>query len=173
VLEELRRRGFRDDRTPLLHALALADEPPAAPGVDVRRVETFEEFALARELQWDAFGAPRERRERIRPHLRSEFDDTHESGNPVVFLAFVDGRPAATATAVLAERGVFMIAGSTVAWARGRGCYRALVRARWDLAVELGTPGLVTHAVPGTSYPILKRLGFEDVCTLRRLKEER
>jgi hypothetical protein len=90
-----------------------------------------------------------------------------------VFLASVEGRPAATATAVLADRGVFMIAGSTLPWARGRGCYRALVRARWDLAVERGTPALVTHAVPGTSYPILERLGFEDVCTLRRLREDR
>ena len=32
---------------------------------------------------------------------------------------------------------------------------------------------LVTHAVPDTSYPILKRLGFLDVCTLRRLEDPR
>ena len=174
VEEQLRRRGFRDDpRTPLLRAVALAEEPAGAPGVDVRRVETFEDFVPARELQWDAFDSPPERREQQRPHLRTEFVKTQESGNVVVFLAFVDERAVATATAVLAERGVFMIAGSTLTWARGRGCYRALVRARWDLAVERGTPALVTHAAPGTSYPILKRLGFEDVCTLRRLREKR
>jgi ketosteroid isomerase-like protein len=172
-MELLRRRGFRDDRTPLLHAVALAEEPPGTPGVEVRRVETFEDFVVARELQWDAFEAPPERRERQRPHLRTEFDETQASGHLVVFLALVEGRPAATASAVLAERGVFMIAGSTLPWARRRGCYRALVRARWDFAVERGVPALVTHAVPGTSYPILKRLGFEDVCTLRRLREQR
>jgi hypothetical protein len=27
--------------------------------------------------------------------------------------------------------------------------------------------------VPGTSYPILKRLGFVDVCTVRRLEDTR
>jgi hypothetical protein len=167
----LRERGFEPDRTPLLHAVALVTEPAGSTGVGVRQVETLEDFVTARELQWDAFDAPAERRERTRPFLASEFTEASASGNPVVFLAFVDGRPAATATAVVGDRGVFMIAGSTVRWARGRGCYRALVRARWDFAVERGTPALVTHAVPGTSYPILKRLGFEDVCTLRRLKE--
>jgi hypothetical protein len=173
VEELLRRRGFRDDRTPLLRAVALTRAPAGATGVEVRRVETLDEFVLARELQWDVFDAPEERRERQRPHLRDEFEETRASANLVVFLASVEGRPAATATAVLADRGVFMIAGSTLPWARGRGCYRALVRARWDLALKRGTPALVTHAVPGTSYPILERLGFEDVCTLRRLREDR
>jgi predicted GNAT superfamily acetyltransferase len=58
-------------------------------------------------------------------------------------------------------------------WARGRGAYRALVRARWDDAVARGTPALVTEALPDTSYPILKRVGFVDVCTIRRLEDVR
>jgi hypothetical protein len=45
------------------------------------------------------------------------------------------------------------------------------VRARWDFAVACGTPALVTQADPATSYPILKRVGFEDVCTIRRLED--
>jgi predicted GNAT superfamily acetyltransferase len=50
--------------------------------------------------------------------------------------------------------------------ARGRGVYRALVRARWDVAVARGTPALVVQA--GTmSQPILERLGFRTVCTIR------
>jgi hypothetical protein len=94
-------------------------------------------------------------------------------GVPVVFLAEIDGRPAATAMSIPSERGVLLIAGSTAAWARGRGLYRGLVRARWDDAVARGTPGLVVMANPETSYPILKRLGFEDVCTVRRLEDPR
>jgi hypothetical protein len=169
--ERLRARGFQDATSPVLHAVALTREPTAASDVEVRRVETLEDFVTAREVQWDAFATPSERRERQRPFLATEFAETRESGILVVFLAFVDARPAATGVAVLGGRGVFLIAGSTAPWARGRGCYRALVRARWDLAVEQGTPALVTHAVPDTSYPILERLGFEDVCTVRRLKE--
>ena len=81
------------------------------------------------------------------------------------------GVPAATAMAVPSTRGVYLIAAATAAWARGRGLYRALIRARWDYAVARGTPALVTQADPATSYPILARLGFEDVCTIRRLED--
>jgi predicted GNAT superfamily acetyltransferase len=75
--------------------------------------------------------------------------------------------------AIASDRGVFLIAGSTATWARRRGLYRALVRARWDYAVERGTPALVTEALVDTSYPILQRLGFVEVCTIQRLQEER
>jgi predicted GNAT superfamily acetyltransferase len=75
--------------------------------------------------------------------------------------------------AIPSDRGVFLIAGSTAPWARGRGLYRALVRARWDYAVERGTPALVTEAIVATSYPILQRLGFTEVCTIWRLQETR
>ena len=64
-----------------------------------------------------------------------------------------------------------LIGGSTAEWARGRGVYRALVHARWQYAVQRGTPALVTHAMPKTSYPILRRLGFDEVCRIRRLED--
>jgi len=73
--------------------------------------------------------------------------------------------------AVPSACGVYLIAGAVATWARGRGLYRALVRARWDFAVARGTPVLVTQADPQTSYPILKRIGFEDVCAIRRLED--
>lgn len=42
-----------------------------------------------------------------------------------------------------------------------------------DDAVARGTPALVTEALADTSYPILKRLGFEEVGTIRRLDDPR
>ena len=39
-----------------------------------------------------------------------------------------------------------MAGGATAEWARGRGAYRALVRARWDDAEARGTPALGVHA---------------------------
>jgi hypothetical protein len=51
---------------------------------------------------------------------------------------------------------------------RGRGIYRALVRARWDEAVRRGTPALVVQA-GRMSKPILERLGFETVCEMHAL----
>jgi hypothetical protein len=172
----LRARGLREpaDRAGVLHALACATEPVAGPaGVQVRRVETFEDHLASYEVMWDAFRTTEERREQQRPHLRDEFDAAKRAQVPITFLAEVDGRPAGVGRSVYADRGVFLIAGSVAAWARGRGVYRALVRARWDDAVARRTPGLVTEAMPDTSYPILKRLGFEDVCTIRRLEDPR
>ena len=49
-----------------------------------------------------------------------------------------------------------------LAEARGKGAYRALVRARWDEAVDAGQPALVVHA-GAMSRPILERLGFHAV----------
>jgi hypothetical protein len=158
----------------LLHALACVEEPPPGPaGIDVIRVETFEDHLAATELAWEAFDTPPDRRAGQLKHLREEFDAAREAGVPVTFLARVDGRPAGVGRSIYSDRGVFLIAGAVLEWARGRGIYRALVRARWDDAVVRGTPALVTEAKPDTSYPILKRVGFVDVCTIRRLEDVR
>ena len=103
--------------------------------------------------------------------MRETFDASQAAGIPVTFLAEIDGRPAATAMSVPSPRGVFLIGGCTAPWARGRGLYRALVRARWEDAVRRGTPALVTQAKPDTSLPILLRLGFVEVCRIRRLED--
>jgi hypothetical protein len=159
------------DRVSLLHALVLTGEPARPQVVDVTRVETIEQFEAARELQWDAFETPEDRRAKNRVRLREDFEESQRLEIPVGFLATLDGRPAGTALAVPSDRGVFLIGGSTAEWARGHGVYRALVRARWEYAVARGTPALVTHAVPDSSYPILLGLGFEEVCRIRRLED--
>lgn len=171
----LQERGFAfAPDGPEVRAMALTTPPPEPhAGIAVRRVETWDDFLASREVQWEAFGVPAERREQQRPYLRRDFEESMQHGVPVGFLAYLDDRPAATALAIPSERGVFLIAGSTATWARGRGAYRALVRARWDYAVERGTPALVTEAMVDTSYPILRRLGFVEVCTIWRLEEQR
>jgi hypothetical protein len=175
IVELLEARGFRPASDgPECRAMALISPPPKPPaGIDVRRVETFEDFTASREVQWDAFEIPEDRRELQRAHMRNDFDEAIAHGTPVTFLALLDGRPAATGMALPSDRGVFLIAGSTATWARGRGLYRALGGARWDYAAERGTPALVTEALIDTSYPILQRLGFVDIATIRRLEETR
>jgi hypothetical protein len=166
--------GVPADRVTVLQGLVLATEPPPSPaGVEVRRIETFEDYAAVRRLQWDAFSAPPDRRAAGEARLREDFEESQRFGIPAGFMALLDGELAAAAHALPSDRGVFLIGGATAEWARGRGLYRALVRARWDYAVDQGTPALVVQANPDTSYPILKRLGFEDVCTIRRLEDAR
>lgn len=169
--EQLVALGFRDpaDRATWLHAMASETAPPDPPDIDVRRVETFEDYLAATNVAWDAFGIAEERRERERPHLKTVFD----AGGLGVFLAFVDGEPVGVGRSVYSDRGVFLIGGAVLEHARGRGVYRALVTARWNDAVEHGTPGMIVEAMPDTSYPILKRLGFEEVCIIRRLEDPR
>jgi GNAT superfamily N-acetyltransferase len=173
LYEQLLALGLREprDRALLLHALALAREPEGPEGIDVMRIETFEQFSAARELQWDAFDTPEDKRAKNRARLREDFEESQRLAVPVSFFATLDGRPAGLALAIPSDRGVFLIGGATAKWARGRGVYRALVRARWDYAAARGTPALVIQAVPDTSYPILLRLGFEEVCTIRRLED--
>ena len=86
-----------------------------------------------------------------------------------MFAAWIDGRLAAAARSTLASCGVLLTGGATLPWARGRGAYRALVRARWDDAAARGTPALTVGAGP-LSAPILYRLGFVKVVQFRRLQ---
>ncbi|HEY6054335.1 MAG TPA: hypothetical protein VIU86_10415, partial [Gaiellaceae bacterium] len=67
--------------------------------------------------------------------------------------------------------GASLIGGGVLPWARGRGAYRALVRARWEAASAQGTPALVVVA-GAMSRPILERLGFEPVSRIEILLDD-
>jgi hypothetical protein len=163
--------GLPADRAGKLVSLALAAEPAGAPpGVRARRVASLAEFEQAYEIRWDAFGTPAELREVERAALAERYRVEVETELSLTFVAEVDGRIAATATGVFAPAGCLLVGGATAAWARGRGAYRALVRARWDEAVRRGTPGLAVEAL-ASSEPILRSLGFEQVSRLRRLED--
>jgi GNAT superfamily N-acetyltransferase len=86
------------------------------------------------------------------------------------WLAVLDGTPVAFALAERSTAGLYLAGGATLPEARGRGCYRALVRARWDEAKKLGLPGLAVQAQLGSSAPILRRLGFVETATIHTLR---
>lgn len=158
----------------LVHALVCTQKPPEAQqAIAVRKVQTLADWHTAAEIMWEAHGISDEQRERQRQHMTAEFAASQAAGVPATFLAHLDGRPAGMARSIYSDRGVFLLAGGVAPWARRRDVYRALVRARWDDAVARGTPALVTEALRDTSYPILKRLGFEEVGTIRRLDDPR
>ena len=145
--------------------LATAPPPAGPPEIEVRPAATAEEWAEIRELQDSVFANPPERRP-TRERLLEEFPT-----NPaILFGARLDGELVGTGGATPTSRGLLLWGGSVRADARGRGCYRALVRARWDEAVRRGTPALTVSA-NDKSGPILRRLGFESVLELRRLED--
>jgi GNAT superfamily N-acetyltransferase len=69
---------------------------------------------------------------------------------------------------VAGPRGLYLAGGATLPEARGRGAYRALVRARWDFAVGQGTPAMTVGAQE-SSRPILERCGFRRFATMYEL----
>jgi GNAT superfamily N-acetyltransferase len=151
--------------------MALRTAPAPGPReVGVRRVTTVEDFRRYVTITHEVFNRlhllPAELERIGRDGVRDVADTRF-----VRYLAEADGEPVAAASATFAPAGVILHAGSTLPAARGRGAYRALVRARWDDAVAHGTPALVTRA-GAMSRPILERLGFEPLGAIRLLDDE-
>ena len=151
----------------LYAAMVLADEPPPVRGIEARAVTTLEEFAEARHLGRTAFADAQQR-----VPTDDELASAWELRVDPTFAAWIDGRMAATGDVVFTRAGGYLLGGATAGWARGRGAYRAVVRARWDEAVRRGTPALAVGA-GAMSRPILERLGFEQVLQFRRLESVR
>ena len=159
LVDALLERGLVPDDDPYDVALVLTREPPpVAPAFTARRVETLEELEASARVQWEAFGTPPEQVEEARRLLPERFRDSPHVRHSV----WLDGEIVCTGTATPTEHGLLLYGGATAAHARGRGAYRALIRARWDDAVALGTPALITQG-GSMSRPILERLGFERV----------
>ena len=159
LVDALLERGLVPDDDPYAVALVLTREPPpVAPAFTARRVETLEELEASARVQWEAFGTPPEQVEEARRLLPERFRDSPHVRHSV----WLDGEIVCTGTATPTEHGLLLYGGATAAHARGRGAYRALIRARWDDAVALGTPALITQG-GSMSRPILERLGFERV----------
>ena len=170
--QELLRLGMEPAAMPLnepvYEAMALAREPASAEGdVTARLAADFDEFRTANEIAWDTFGMTEEQR-RSQEELLPMLFELHREGLLASYLGLLDDRPVASALAVFADAAVMMLGGGVLPEARGRGCYRALVRARWDDGVARGTPALVVQA-GAMSQPILAGLGFERVATMHVL----
>jgi GNAT superfamily N-acetyltransferase len=157
---ELLSQGLVPDDEPLLTGMTCATEPPAAPQIDVRTIETVEQFLEAITVDWEVWPISEDERAQRRAIEIDRFDDEHAAGTAHHWAAFDDGRPVGFGRGVDMDAGVALMGGAVLPEARGRGVYRALVRARWDHAAARGTPLLVVQAGP-MSAPVLDRLGFQ------------
>ena len=143
-------------------ALTVEPAPPPEQGVVARQVETFEEYVAAAQVAHDAFDMSEQDRMVFQErqadywHWQQRYEDFK------TFAAYVDGEIVGNASAIFGANAAYMVGGSVRADRRGRGAYRALVRARWDAAVERGTPALTVSA-GAMSGPVLGRLGFATV----------
>lgn len=141
--------GLAPGEPPTLVGMTCDTAPPIVQGVEVRRAGVAE-FAELERAVWGGETRP----------AHAEHPSIH------LLAALVDGRLAGVARAVDMDDGVALMGGAVLSELRGRGAYRALVRARWDLAFARGTPRLVVQAGE-RSAPILSALGFATHCTVR------
>ena len=132
-------------------------------GVDVRMVETWDDYRAGARVVEEAFGMPHVTDD----DLRSRYDDYRHPDNPGrEFVALIDGRVVGTSFAAFGGAGVNLFGGSVLPDARRRGVYRALVQARWRAASARGTPALTVQA-GRMSRPICERLGFVFLAPVR------
>lgn len=154
-------------------ALVLDREPEPGPSeIEARRVASLDEYRLAGEVTAFAFGETDERAE-WEAIAEERFAREQAGHGHRTYLAFLDGQAVASAR-VLLEAGCpagLLISGAVLPEARGRGAYRALVRARWDDAVAEGFGALCVQA-GAMSRPILERLGFERVAEVEILGDQ-
>jgi ribosomal protein S18 acetylase RimI-like enzyme len=159
LAERLGARGFRrwGARGMAARGDALAFEEVS--GVEVREVHAargadFEAYLDAMAGAWEVDKEP----------MREELARVYADGDARrhrCFVAFVDGMAAGTAG--MHEQphnaAAYLIGGAVLPAFRGRGVYRALIRARVD-AMRGRASFVTTHAREETSAPILERHGF-------------
>jgi len=151
---------YGDD--PVVASMVSTSEPPEVEDVEVRRVERLEEFVIARELAWSTAEFTDEQFAHVRATIPERWEARQRDGHAVAFLAYAGDEPIAAADVIFVTFAGFLSGAVTRPAYRGRGAFRALVRARWDEAVRRGTPALIVGAGK-MSRPILERIGFETV----------
>ena len=144
---------------PTLAGMTSTSEPPRAPGIEVRRVETVEDYTDALEVDWEVWRVSAEERVSRRELEIGRFEEMHATETVHHFAAFLDGQQVGFGRAIDMPTAVALFGGAVLEDARGNGVYRALVHTRWEHAVARGTPVLAVQAGP-MSAPVLDRLGF-------------
>ena len=159
LADELLSAGLVPDDEPVLTGMTCATAPPEAAHVEVRAIETAAQYLEAIAVDWEVWEISDDEREKRRAVEVGRFDEDYAAGTAHHWAAYDDGRPVGFGRGIDMEDGVALMGGAVLPDARGRGVYRALVRARWDHAAARGTPLLVGQA-GRMSAPVLDGFGF-------------
>jgi hypothetical protein len=165
--DRLRQLGLEPDPDmPVSTTLTIAELPAGELCVEVRPVESPDDYLRAREIGWTVWPEPRDEQDDWRAAWTAEA----ASGRSRHFLAFLDGEAVGFGRSVYTARAVMLMGGAVLPHARGRGAYVSLVHARWNDAVARGVPRLLVGA-GAMSAPILMNLGFERIGEVRLLRD--
>jgi GNAT superfamily N-acetyltransferase len=169
VAEELEAAGLVNADTPGFEAvengMALVSAPTgrAAEDVEIGVVTEWNEYAEAAGVTREVFDLPEVAEEELRQRY-TEYLAALDLG--VTLFARIDDRIVAASHAAFGTAGINLFGAAVSPEARGRGVYRSLVLARWNLAVRRGTPALTVQA-GRMSRPICERMGFTFVEPVR------
>jgi GNAT superfamily N-acetyltransferase len=156
--------GFRPEPAETFLVLDLAadlDVGPPPAGVTVRVVTDVEGLEEVLAVRAEAFGGEH-------AALRGELEARLGDPSLALYVADVDGRPVASARLETPPGRPFagLYGGGVRPAFRGVGLYRALVGARAQEARRRGARYLTVDAAE-TSRPILQRMGFQALATIR------
>jgi hypothetical protein len=156
-------------------AMWLDCEPSGTSAIEVRTVDGPEMLLACREITALSGGTDQlteaAQAELAASNAQAWADLIGMAGRRRNYLAFIDDEPVAAAGLLFTDHDAAVLAGgATVAKARGRGCYHALVRARWRDAVNAGTRNLVVQASE-MSQPILASVGFRAVAEIMIVRQ--
>ena len=159
--------GFEPQERETLMAFDLADGLPGGPvppGVEIRRIT--DAAGLEDLIAVSSAAFERDDRRKIDVFRHRLVDPTLG-----LYVAYADGRPVSGARLELAPGRSFagLWGGGTVLGYRSRGIYRGLVAARAREALQRGYRYLTVDARE-TSRPILERLGFSALTSIRGWK---
>jgi len=172
--DRLQALGMVPEDGPGEAAMVLARPPESLPPTSfvVRLAETAHEYRAAADVMIEAFGFDPSDAVEARAQAETRFERSRASAHTRLALVWEDDVPIATGRVTFTPWGLFLGGGGTLPRARARGAFGALIPAAWREAVRRGTPALVTWARRDTSEPILARLGFEEVATIRQLRDD-
>lgn len=158
--EELRRRGARHLDTVTVFALAIEelsiDVPAGATAEVVRTLEQVREVDAINVPVWEQ--APLDE-EGLRVEL-SEISAALEAGRGFRVLGRLDGEAVSTGGCTIVDGFTRLWGAATLASARGRGAYRAVLAERLRVSAALGARTALVKGRITTSAPILARAGF-------------
>ena len=157
---EMQRRGAEHIDTVAVFARAIdelaVDVPSAATAEVVRTLDQVREVDAINVPVWEQVALDDE-------GLRVEHEEVSAglaAGEHVRVLARLDGRAVSVGGCTIVDGFARLWGAGTLAAARGRGAYRAVLAERLRLSAELGATTALVKGRVSTSAPILRRIGF-------------
>jgi GNAT superfamily N-acetyltransferase len=150
--------------------ILVLTEPPhiQASPFEVRLVNSYQDHLAAIVVANQGFAFPSEDALDERRRAHASFQSERAGGHSVRLLALDWGRPVAAGRAWFSPVGLYLGGGATIPSERRRGAMTALVARAWEVAVDRGTPTLVTLG-GAISAAGLQRIGFRAVGRVRHL----